>query len=215
MNICIGIISYLPSDESVRKKRLTKLNNLLIQCDNLFKLPIVIIAQNWENVKLSKLENSKLIIYNYKNPLGITGARRALREKFINSEFDYLIMLDDDSELSGTEDGVKDYLNQIESHPDMYGVFKSMLLKLFAISKEVYKLIDFPDLDAVKGDFFEDMYLIMALNKKYPHKKFTFRRNGLLNENSNSASDPLSTWYHHQFMKRKMGDRTREMIKNL
>ena len=214
MDICIGIISYLPDDDSLKNKRLSKLNNLLVKCDTLFKLPIIIIAQNWKNVNINKLKNSKIIIYNYSTPLGITGARRALRNKFINSSFDYLIMLDDDSELYGTETGANNYLNQIKSHPNMYGVFKSMLLKLFAISKEVYKLIDFPDLDAVKGDFFEDMYLIMALNKKYPDKKFTFIRSGI-DESSNSSSDPLSTWYHKQFHKRQMGDRTREMIRNL
>lgn len=214
MNICIGIISYLPDDDSLKNKRLSKLNNLLVKCDTLFKLPIIIIAQNWKNVNINKLKNSKIIIYSYSTPLGITGARRELRNKFINSSFDYLIMLDDDSELYGTEIGANNYLDQIKNHPNMYGVFKTMLLKLFAISKEVYKLIDFPDLEAVNGDFFEDMYLIMALNKKYPDKKFIFTRGGI-DESSNSASDPLSTWYHKQFIKRNMGDRTRELVRNL
>ena len=214
MNICVGIISYLPQDTSIREKRLNKLNNLIARCDQLFKIPIIIIAQNWGNVNITSTKNSKLIIYSYNEPLGITGARRMLREKFINSEFDYLIMLDDDSELIGTEAGAQEYLRQIYNHPNMFGVFKSMLLKLFAISKEVYKLIDFPDLDAVNGDFFEDMYLIMALEKKYPMKKFVFRKNGL-DENSNSSSDPLSTWYHKQYIKRQMGDRTRAMIRSL
>jgi len=214
MNICIGIISYLPDDNEVRLSRIKRLNNLLIKCDELFRLPILIVAQNWSNVEIAKLKESKLIIYNHRNPLGITGARKVLREKFLNSEYDYLIMLDDDSELTGTREGALDYLKQIESHPKMYGLFKSMLLKLFAISKEVYQLIDFPDLDAVKGDFFEDMYLIMALNKKYPDKKFTFKR-GQLSESSNSASDPFSTWYHKQYIKKQMGDRTRKLIKEL
>ena len=214
MKICVGIISYLPSDEQIRKQRLAKLNRLLSKCDQLFKIPIVIVAQNWREVDLVKTKNSKLIIYSYQEPLGITGARRALREKFINSDFDYLIMLDDDSDLVGTEAGAHEYLEQIRKHPGMFGVFKSMLLKLFAISKEVYKLIDFPDLDPVKGEIFEDMYLIMALEKKYPKKKFSFRKEGI-DENSNSSSDPLSTWYHRQYVKRQMGDRTREMIRKL
>lgn len=216
MNICVGIISYLPDDPEVRQKRLNKLNTLVTKCDELFKLPIIIIAQNWKNLdNISHLKNSTLIIYKYNNPLGITGARRALRNKFIGSQFDYLIMLDDDSELSGTEHGAKDYLDQIRNHPGMYGIFKSMLLKLFAISKEMYQLIDFPDLEAGRGEFFEDMYLIMALNKKYPQKKFTFNKTGQINESSNSSSDPLSTWYHRQYTKRQMGDRTRSMIRSL
>ncbi|MBQ6628015.1 MAG: hypothetical protein IJH65_04285 [Methanobrevibacter sp.] len=46
MNICVGIISYLPDDPEVRQKRLNKLNTLVTKCDELFKLPIIIIAQN-------------------------------------------------------------------------------------------------------------------------------------------------------------------------
>lgn len=214
MKICIGIISYLPDNQDIKLKRLSKLNNLISSCDRLFKLPIIIISQNWNEVKLNKLNDSKLIIYNYKNPLGITKARKELRKKFLSSEYDYLIMLDDDSELTGTLEGAQEYLNQIHEHPDMYGVFKSMLLKLFAISKKIYQLIDFPDLEAGNGEFFEDMYLIMSLNKKYPDKKFIFKRYGI-NESSNSSSDPLSTWYHKQFIKRNMGDRTRELVRNL
>jgi len=214
MKICVGIISYLPDGESIRFQRFKKLINLLSRIDKVFKLPILIIAQNWKDCEIPVLQNSLLIIYNYDKGLGITGARRALRDKFINSEFDYLIMLDDDSELIGDERDGMEYLSQIYSHPNMYGVFKSMLLKLFAISKEMYKKIDFPDGEAANGDFFEDMYLIMALEKLYPSKKFTFKRNGI-NEYSNSANDSLSTWYHKQFVKRKIGDNTREMIRKL
>lgn len=46
MDICIGIISYLPDAPEIRKARLEKLNNLLKKCDEIFKLPIIIIAQN-------------------------------------------------------------------------------------------------------------------------------------------------------------------------
>ena len=46
MNICIGIISYLPDDQEIRKHRAEQLNKLLGQCDTMFKLPIIIIAQN-------------------------------------------------------------------------------------------------------------------------------------------------------------------------
>ena len=43
----IGIISWLPNDDTriIRQKRLEE---LLVKCDNLFNLPIIIIAQNWE-----------------------------------------------------------------------------------------------------------------------------------------------------------------------
>ena len=44
---------------------------------------------------------SCLGLYSYNNKLGITGARKKLREIFINSEYDYLIMLDDDNRIYG------------------------------------------------------------------------------------------------------------------
>ena len=214
MEICIGIISYLPDNPSDRNVRLSRLHSLLIKCDSIFKKDIVIIAQNWHDVTLPKLQHTNITIYKYPNKLGITGARIALREKFLASKYDYLIMLDDDADVKGTElDGLL-YLQQIEAHPGMYGVFKELLLKFFAISKEMYSKAEFPRLEAENGEIFEDMWLIMYLNKKYPDKKYVFKRNGL-DDVSNSGSDKYSTWYRRQFNKRQIGDKTRAMIREL
>ena len=46
MTKCIGIISYFPDDNKVRQIRIGKLNELLKRCDELFGLPILIVAQN-------------------------------------------------------------------------------------------------------------------------------------------------------------------------
>ena len=210
MKICIGIISYFP-DDNKREIRIERAKKVIEDCNKLFNLPIIIVAQNWKGVMIY---DDNLHIHRY-DKLGITGARKELRKLFLDSEYDYMIMLDDDAKLVGTKDDAREYLRTIENHPGArYGVYKTYLLKLFAISKEMFKEIDYPDGEASNGDFFEDMYLIMALNKKYPDKKFIFTRGGI-DENSNSASDPLSTWYHRQFHKKQMGDRTREMIRNL
>ena len=204
----------MPDDPNEKTIRSNRLNTLLMKCDNIFRKDIVIVAQNWSNITLPKLKYSNIIIYSYNEKLGITGARKKLREKFLESTYDYLVMLDDDADLKGTElDGLL-YIQQIESHPKMYGVFKDLLLKLFAISKEVYSLVDFPDLEAERGEIFEDMWLIMYLNKKHPDKKFVFKRNGL-DDVSNSGNDTHSTWYRKQFHKRQMGDRTRAMIRSV
>lgn len=216
MNICIGIISYLPDDQEIRKHRAEQLNKLLGQCDTMFKLPIMIIAQNWHDGDLTyRPRNNKIIIFNYKNKLGITGARRELRQQFLNSEYDYLIMLDDDSTLVGTQAGADKYIKQIEAHPGQYGIFKAQLLKLFAISKEMFMLLDYPELEAENGEIFEDMYLIKGLTKLYPEKKFNFTRSTELDEYSNSANDKYSTWFHHQFEKHTIGDHTRYLLNKL
>jgi len=214
MTKCIGIISYLPNDSKVRAARLEKLNALISRCDSLFGLPIIIIAQNWKTVKLARTANSKLIIYKYDNALTITGARRELRKKFLELKYDYLIMLDDDIVLMGDKLGAARYLQEIDNHPRMFGTFKQLTLQLFAISREVYQWIDFPDGTPEHGDFFEDMWLIMALKKKYPDRYFAFTRGGL-DPNANAANDSNSTWYFRQFNKHHIGDNTRAMIKEL
>ena len=175
----------------------------------------MIVAQNWGQSKLKLINaNNKTILYKYKNRLGINGARQKLRKHFLESEYDYLIMLDDDSTLFGTkEDGLR-YIEDIKNHPNMWGAKKPLLLKLFAISKEVFKEVDYKAGSIENGDFFEDMLLIRTLEKRYPERRFYFNASGL-REQSDSVNDPLSTWYHGQFVKREIGDRTREIIKEL
>ena len=46
MKICIGIISYLPDDPKIRAARKEKLKNLIIKCNEIFNLPIIMVAQN-------------------------------------------------------------------------------------------------------------------------------------------------------------------------
>ena len=213
MTKCIGIISYLPDDNKLRNIRLFKLNGLLKRCDELFNLPIIIIAQNWKETELVRISN-KIIIYSFNKPLGITGARRELRKRFLQLGYDYLIMLDDDIVLVGTQPSADRYLKQIEENPQKFGTFKALTLQLFAISKEMFSLIDYPDGEIVNGDFFEDMWLIMALKKLYPDKFFSFIK-GDLDPVGNAANDENSTWYHKQFNKHNIGDRTRAMIKEL
>lgn len=210
MKICIGIISYFP-DGDKRNVRIDRANKVIDDCNRLFNLPILIIAQNWNDLECNK---SNVTVFKY-DKLGITGARKKLREVFLDSEYDYMIMLDDDAKLVGTQEDAKTYLHQIEMHPgSRYGIYKTYLLKLFAISKDMFREIDYPAGEAENGDFFEDMYLIMALEKKWPSRKFLFTRTSL-NDVSDSANDPDSTWYHKQFNKHDIGDRTRSMIKEL
>ena len=212
MKICIGIISYFPDNDKTRRERSKKLQNLINTCTDLFNVPILIIAQNWigNEVALNKLCTVK----NFDYPLGIVGARKELRKEFLNSEYDYLIMLDDDCEIYGSKESAKLYINQILNNPGKCGLFNATLLKLFAISKELFSEVDFGEGSVENGDFFEDILFVDTLQKKYPNKIFTFRKNGLY-ERSNNFNDPLSTWYHGQFIKREIGDRTREIISKI
>lgn len=203
----IGIISWLPNDSTreIRKKRLEK---LIEKCYNLFNINVIIIAQNWKDDV--KLDDTKCTVFHYEK-LGIVGARKKLREKFLESEFDYLIMLDDDAELIGTKDGAKKYLEQIDSHPNQFGIFRGTLLKLFAISKYVMSEIDYEDIEVENGEGFEDMLFVEKCKRKFSDNYFTFIRYGL-DDISNSGNDEYSTWYKGQFIKKEMGDKSRKII---
>ena len=133
-----------------------------------------------------------MTIFKYKNKLGITGARRELRKVFLESDYGYLIMLDDDIQLAGDKKSADNYLKQIDNHPEAFGTFKQLTLQLFAISKEMFGKIDYPEGEIVDGDYFEDMWLIMALKKLYPDKYFSFTR-GTLDPVANAANDQYST----------------------
>jgi len=61
---------------------------------------VIIIAQNWGDTMPTQID-SVVTLHKYKSKLGITGARRALRNAFLSSEYDYMIMLDDDIVLTG------------------------------------------------------------------------------------------------------------------
>jgi len=211
----IGIISYYPDDEKIRQHRATKLYSLVAQCNYIFdNLPIIIIAQNWNDSDLydyHKMEN--VTFYTYPK-LGIVGARNKLREHFLESEYNYLIMLDDDVVLKGTpKEGVQ-YLNQLNLYKNGFWEFNLTLLKLFAISKDLFALEKFDEnINPENEDGFEDRIFVNRLRVKYPQLKHQFNVAGL-SQSSISTKDPDSTWYSNQDIK-KMRDKTNNIIDNL
>jgi hypothetical protein len=150
------------------------------------------------------------IVYHYEK-LGITGARRELRKRFLESPYEYLIMLDDDCIIGGDQEAAVRYLRTIDAHPDAYGTFAGTLFKLFAISRTMYEKVDFPPLEAERGEIFEDIFLVSLLRKRWPHQEFSLAGCGLT-ETSDSAWDKSSTWYHNQYVKREIGDKTRALL---
>ena len=184
------------------------MQTLLNICDYLFNLPIIIIAQNWKDQKFSCKD---LILYTYEDKLGITGARKELRKKFLESTYDYLIMLDDDCTLIGSSG--KNYLQQIDNNPGCFIEFKKTLLKLFAISKELIAQVDFADVSPEKGEGFEDRIFVNTLRKKFPDKQRLFVSTGIM-EHSISTADVYSTWYAGQNLKNMLKN-TFDIIDNI
>ena len=216
INGVIGIISYLPDDEKIRKHRFSKLCSLLISCNYIFStLPIIIIAQNWKPENLNKLKSfNKVTAYEY-DKLGIVGARNKLREHFLDSKYQYLIMLDDDDvQLVGNEAQGMEYLRQISLHWDGFWEFDLTLLKLFAIAKPLFSKEKFDEnINPENGDGFEDRIFVNKLRVKYPELRHVFKVPGL-RQISISSKDEDSTWYSNQDIK-SMREKTNNIIDNL
>ena len=208
----IGIISYLPDDPSIRNKRIERLEILLDRCNLLFpNISIVIVAQNWKKY-CPTYKNHIWVAIDTDKPLGITGARKALRRVFLDyCNTDYLIMLDDDCDIRGVS-GIE-YLRQIDDNPGCFIEFNKTLLKLFAISKELFSKVDYEDVNPESEEGFEDRVFVNKLRKIFPDKKREFKDTGLI-ECSISTRDPYSVWYKNQDIK-KMLDNTNTIITNI
>lgn len=195
----IGIISYLPDELEIRNYRKNKLLNLIFKCNLLFSLPIIIVAQNYKDEDFIHFKNCT--IYNYKNKLGITGARKELRKIFLKTDYDYLIMLDDDCELTGNS-GDR-YLSQIDENPGCFIEFNKTLLKLFAISKELFSKVTYDDINVEEGEGFEDRIFVNKLRKRYMDKRREFK-DTWIEQHSDSTEDKYSTWYKDQDTKQML-----------
>jgi len=213
-NAIIGIISYLPDNEKIRNNRFKKLCNLIDQCNFIFgNLPIMIIAQNWKDNEVEKLYKPNIICLRF-DKLGIVGARNKLREKFLESKYNYLIMLDDDVTLKGGPREGIEYLRQLNLYKNGFWEFNLTLLKLFAISKDLFKLEKFDkNINPENADGFEDRIFVNKLRVKYPQLKHQFNIGGLT-QSSISTKDPDSTWYSNQDIK-QMREKTNNIIDNL
>lgn len=94
----IGIISYLPNDEIVRNVRYWKFRGLLEELKKVFpNEKIVVIAQNYTDAEVEQID-AQIDMRRY-DKLGVIGARNTLRQIFLESTEEYIILYDDDSEI--------------------------------------------------------------------------------------------------------------------
>lgn len=195
-----GIISYFPNSDTayhteMRTKRTKRFFSMLYRLEELWPtVDIIIIAQNWQGLAIPDIHN-KVTIYHYPK-LGILNARRELRKKFLDSEYDYLIMLDDDFIISSSNPQA--FLTEIDKHPDGFGAIRlpPSPLPFFSISKYIYNQIDMPDIDPEKGEGFEDDIFSAICFAKFPERGFMFPE-GLAHDASFHYKGPgecPSTW---------------------
>ena len=211
MKICLGIISYIP--DNTRTKRQESIQSLFTKLDELFpKQPVLIITQNWKDY--FPKTNHDIIRIGYDKPLGIIQARIKLREEFLSSDFDYMIMLDDDCKIIGNDSSK--YLKEIEDHPNGFGWFSNHLLKLFAISKNIYSQMEMPNVSAENFEGFEDKLFISMCRIRFPEHEFEFSHDKLKEISYGDTSGPPSTWWNSETRKHRqeMRDKTDQMIRD-
>lgn len=196
-----GIISYFPDNDSdyhieTRRERSRRFRELLFRLEELWPdVDIMIIAQNWQDFQLPEIKNT-YIVHSYEHKLGILGARKELRKRFLASDYDYLIMLDDDGRILSADPEA--YMQEIDNHPDGIGVIRhrNCPLMLLAISKYIYSQIDMPDIDPEKSEGFEDDIFVASCFSKFPDKAFDFPKS-CIEEHSLKYNGPgkcPSTW---------------------
>ena len=201
---CIGIISYFPDGEKrKRDHRIFCFKNLLETLNRYFKLPIVVIAQNWKNDDITSIYNYGIKVYRFDQPLGITSARIMLREKLLeNHMYDYYIMLDDDTNIVCNSIGVETYLNTIDQNPDKIGLFSNCWFRLFAISRKYLKLTNFDfikNYEPGRGEIWEDVSWFSVWKRIYPEAFYKLKNKNIREQFIQTEKDQYTTWYKSNF----------------
>ena len=203
--ICIGIVSYLPDNE-YREERVRRCKNLIAKCDEIFNLPIVVIAQNWG----SEISSQNIIRLDYPK-LGITSARKILWEYFRRSGFDWLICFDDDCVLEGSESDGNRLIDFLSQKDDGYLCGKKYEFKLCVFHKKIAFAVDIPNLDVELMTGIEDYGFFRILELKFSDKKIEYDFK-TLKETSCWADDKTSNW-HRQGLAELIG-KTNKYIRN-
>lgn len=201
MKKCFGIISYFTWDQPERKQRQDRLDRLIKRLSDLWPdIPIMIIAQQWKYYTIEGKCKNKIIRFDYPK-LGILGARHTLRKHFLESEFDYIIMLDDDAIIELDNDNVaNEFIDEIDKHKDGFCFlqYESSQLSLCAISKYIYEKEPIPNIDPQKSEAFEDKIWATLLHYKYADREFNAPKGIKCIHFRNPNEVVPSTWANQQ-----------------
>lgn len=101
--ILVGIISYLPDDLEVRDKRLTTHIKQLENIDSTFdNMDFLTIYQNYSELEIQQCEariinKSNTSTYQTHKALGANPARNIILKEFYSSDYEFLMLMDDDT----------------------------------------------------------------------------------------------------------------------
>ena len=190
-----GIVSWFPDSEPERTQRITRLNKMFKQLNDLFgeDIKYMIVAQNWKDYQLPDYVKADVFRYN---KLGILGARKTLGKHFLESSYDYLIMCDDDIILKTSDSFTKEYFfDELNKHPNGFVFLKyGWSLTFCAISKYIYQQSPICDIDPEKGEGYEDTVWPMLLHYKHADKEFTLSGIEFIQNQIEFVKELKSTW---------------------
>ena len=215
---CIGIVSYFPDDIKVRSRRIGRFNELLTSINELWPtLDIVVISQNWKDYRIPETVSNVKIIKSFEEPLGIIKARNLLREELLKTDYNYVIMLDDDARIQcNSPEIAKAYLDALDEHPDGFCFIHSAdhwhtmddyaraPLNLCAISRNIYSKEPLPEVSLENNEALEDDVYAVLLHIKYGDFEFNppegiYHVHNIRNQYMKQYTDPRvipSTWYN-------------------
>ena len=196
MKKCFGFISWFPDDETKRKARIDRLNKAFKQIHDLWgdDAEFLVVAQNWKDYKVpSFIKHIQIFRYD---KLGILGARKKLREHFLKTNYDYLIMCDDDIVLEKKVPEAIDRFNKmLEKYPQGYWfAIYGWSLSFCAVSRWIYEREEMVDVDPEKGEGYEDTVFPNLLHYKYPKNEIFFWDLKFVQYRAEYHKDHKSTW---------------------
>ena len=122
-------------------------------------------------------------------------------------------MLDDDMELTNNKYHAEQYLSLIRKQPNNCFEYQNFLLNMFGIPKRIFEKIDYDDIEAERGEGYEDWIFVTTLHERFPQN---FHRINSLNlikgKRSDFTEDEYSTWITPQVDKEAISAKSSEII---
>lgn len=173
------MISYLPSREPDRSLRRERLDRLFKNVKNVFgDVRYIIVAQNWKDYRVPMFAHADVI--RRESGIGIMNARNELRDAFLSSGADWLVMMDDDCIIRETSKGAgKAFLALLRGKSEGFcfrkdgeGEYCPSQLNMCAVSRELYRREPLPPIDPERDEGFEDLVWSNYLHFKFPGLEF-------------------------------------------
>lgn len=121
MSLIAGIISYLPNDNDLRTKRLTASRKQLEWLHTVYgnDVKVLFIAQNYTDNEVPNAPNIEVKLFE--KGLGCGGARNEVLKEFYKSDYDWLLLMDDDT-IIDDKYRPNNFMREIAANPDKFKI---------------------------------------------------------------------------------------------